>query len=201
MLHIFNQVQIILYRKVFSLFYKIIFAFVPNAEVHDLSTSGSIKFKLHSLGKLEIIKARINSGNRINSFGGHRKMIITVLKNGTLKIGNNVGISNSTIICRKSIIVGDNVLIGGNCHIFDTDFHSIDFENRMLKPDPDVKVGSVEIKNGAFIGGGSYILKGVTIGEKSIIAAGSVVTKSVPKHEIWGGNPAKFIKKINRNVL
>jgi len=51
-------------------------------------------------------------------------------------------------------------------------------------------------KNG-FIGGSSIILKGVFIGEKSIVAAGSVVIKSIPDGEIWGGNPAKFIKKLS----
>jgi acetyltransferase-like isoleucine patch superfamily enzyme len=47
-----------------------------------------------------------------------------------------------------------------------------------------------------FIGARCIILKGVTIGEKSIVAAGSVVTKNIPEGEVWGGNPAKFIKKI-----
>ena len=48
-----------------------------------------------------------------------------------------------------------------------------------------------------FIGTSCIIGKGVTIGENSVIAAGSVVVKNVPSNEIWGGNPAKFIRKIN----
>lgn len=54
----------------------------------------------------------------------------------------------------------------------------------------------VVIKDGVFIGAHCIILKGVTIGEKSIIGAGSVVTKSIPDGEIWAGNPAKFIRRI-----
>jgi acetyltransferase-like isoleucine patch superfamily enzyme len=54
---------------------------------------------------------------------------------------------------------------------------------------------SIVIKNGAWIGGSSIILKGVIIGSKSIVGAGSVVAKNVPPGEIWAGNPAKFIKK------
>lgn len=54
-----------------------------------------------------------------------------------------------------------------------------------------------KICDDVFIGCRSIILKGVTIGARSIIAAGSVVTKDVPADEIWGGNPAQFIKKIN----
>ncbi|WP_212635306.1 acyltransferase [Pseudozobellia thermophila] len=52
------------------------------------------------------------------------------------------------------------------------------------------------IKDRAFIGAYSIILKGVTIGENAIVGAGSVVTKSVPDNQIWAGNPAKFIRSI-----
>ena len=53
------------------------------------------------------------------------------------------------------------------------------------------------MKDDVFIGANCYIGKGVIIGDRSIVAAGSVVVKSIPADEIWGGNPAKFIKKIN----
>jgi acetyltransferase-like isoleucine patch superfamily enzyme len=56
----------------------------------------------------------------------------------------------------------------------------------------------VRIEKGVFIGADCIILKGVTIGEYSVVAAGSVVAKIVPPGEIWGGNPAKFIKKVNK---
>jgi acetyltransferase-like isoleucine patch superfamily enzyme len=59
-----------------------------------------------------------------------------------------------------------------------------------------VRTDPVKIKKYAFIGGGSIILKGVTVGENSIIVAGSVVTRDIPDNEIWGGNPAKFIRKV-----
>lgn len=52
------------------------------------------------------------------------------------------------------------------------------------------------IEDNVFIGARCIILKGVTIGENSIVGAGSVVTKSIPANEIWAGNPAKFIRKI-----
>lgn len=104
--------------------------------------------------------------------------------------------SNSTIVSHEQVIIDDFVMLGGSCKIYDTDFHSLDFDNRMKKPDPDIKSKPVHIKQGAFIGAHSIILKGVTIGEKSIIGAGSVVTKSVPDGEIWAGNPAKFIRKV-----
>lgn len=62
--------------------------------------------------------------------------------------------------------------------------------------DLGVKHATVVIKDGAFIGAHTIVLKGVTIGERSIVGAGSVVSRSIPDYEIWAGNPAKFIKKV-----
>ena len=67
----------------------------------------------------------------------------------------------------------------------------------MSKDDQKCKVKSpVIIEDNVFIGARSIILKGVTIGRNSIVGAGSVVTKSIPSNQIWGGNPAKFIRNI-----
>lgn len=55
----------------------------------------------------------------------------------------------------------------------------------------------VVVEHDAIIGGGCIILNGVTIGAEAVVGAGSVVTKSIPPKEIWAGNPARFIKKIN----
>lgn len=70
-------------------------------------------------------------------------------------------------------------------------------------PDFDV-FGKIEIKDNAYIGTNAQIMPGVTIGKNSLIAAGSIVTHSVPDNEVWGGNPAKFICKvddyINKNL-
>lgn len=104
------------------------------------------------------------------------------------------GISNTAIVCHNKIIIGKNVFIGGDCKIYDTDFHSINFNKRISEVDDDINTAPIHIKNGSFIGAGTIILKGVTIGERSIIGAGSVVTKDIPDNEIWAGNRVKFIK-------
>lgn len=154
--------------------------------------------KLPFLGKKRINigeNVRINSCLAANPIGGENKTILTVMPNSRIFIGNNVGISNSAIVSQNEITIEDGVLIGAGCKIYDTDFHSVFFENR-LGGDINVNTSPVHIKKKAFIGGYSIILKGVTVGEASVIAAGSVVTKDVPDGEIWAGNPAKFIKKI-----
>lgn len=140
----------------------------------------------------------INSNYFFNPIGGQTFTSMVVAKQAMLKIGNHVGISNSAIFCALEIIIEDYVLIGGGCKIWDTDFHSLDSQTRGTELDKGISL-PVKIKKNAFIGGSSIILKGVTIGENSIIGAGSVVTKSVPDNEIWGGNPAKFIRNIKQN--
>ena len=90
--------------------------------------------------------------------------------------------------------LGNQILVGGGTKIYDTDFHWLEFERRMSELGG--ATNPVVIKDGAFIGAHCIILKGVTIGEKSIVGAGSVVTKSIPDGEIWAGNPAKYIRRI-----
>lgn len=138
----------------------------------------------------------INSGRRFNPIGGDTYTMFRTIGAGKIVIGNNVGISNSTIVARNAVKIEDKVRIGGSCKIYDNDFHSLDIDSRLSPNDKDILSCEVIIKEGAFIGAHSIILKGVKIGENSIIGAGSVVTKSVPDSEIWGGNPAKFIRTI-----
>lgn len=142
----------------------------------------------------------INSSKKSNFLGGDDYTTIYVNKGKTLRIGSGVGISNSTIICYENINIEDNVFIGADVKIYDTDFHCINY-NKRISIINDIPVSKpILIKNGAFIGAHSIILKGVTIGEHSIIGAGSVVTKNIPNNEIWAGNPAKFIRKIDEEI-
>lgn len=127
-----------------------------------------------------------------SSYGG-----INVYAGAHLIIGYNTGMTNTMIWCYNRITIGNHVNVGAGTMIVDTDFHSLDWKDRRDGIDvANKKTRPVVIKDYAFIGTRSIILKGVTIGEKSIIGAGSVVSKSVPDGEVWAGNPARFIKKI-----
>lgn len=122
---------------------------------------------------------------------------INVKDGARLTIGRHTGMTNVVIQCHQSVTIGDYVNIGAGSMIFDTDFHSLDWRDR--KDGTDIqkrKKSPVVIKSLAFIGANSIILKGVTIGERSIVGAGSVVTKDIPDGEIWAGNPAQFIREI-----
>jgi len=151
---------------------------------------------IRNKGKISIgDNFKANSGIRCNPIGGDTVLRLTTSAKGVIAIGNNVGISNSTIISYNKIIIEDNVLIGGGCKIWDTDFHSLDYKVRGTNNDIGV-TKPIHIKKNTFIGAGTTILKGIIIGENSIIAAGSIVTKDVPDNEIWGGNPIKQIRRI-----
>ena len=159
----------------------------------------TIRGRIHisNLGELKLGgDIRINSGRNYNVIGGSERCNLVIQRNAVMKLGNNVGISNSTIVASKSIIIEDDVRIGGNVKIYDTDFHSVNLEERLRTTDRGICCDPIKIGEGAFIGAHSIILKGVVIGKRSVIGAGSVVTKSIPDNEIWGGNPAKFLKKL-----
>jgi len=143
--------------------------------------------------------SRINSHFLKNIIGGDTKSSIIVKKNATLEIGKNFRMSNSAIYCAEKITIGNNVLIGGSCRIWDTDFHPLDPELRRNNPNEGYRTKPIVIGNDVFIGGFSIILKGVSIGDSAIIGAGSVVSRDVPAGEVWAGNPASFIRQINRH--
>lgn len=116
--------------------------------------------------------------------------IQTNLKGAYLKIGDNVGVSGCIIACFKRILIGNNVRIGGNCTIFDGDFHL-----------DDPRVGDpkeIVIEDNVWLGYGVIVLKGVHIGANTVIGAGSVVTKDIPSNCVAAGNPCKIIKELNK---
>ncbi len=135
-----------------------------------------------------------------NFIGLTKTCSLFIVKGGRLVMGNYVGMSGTTIYCANAITIGNYVNFGGNVSIWDTDFHPIDFEDRRLHIKSKIKTVPVVIGNDVFIGANVLILKGVTIGDRSIVGAGSVVTRCIPEDEIWAGNPACFIKKIVANT-
>lgn len=139
----------------------------------------------------------MNNGIDHNPIGVPQPCSLIVYKGGIIRIGNNVGISQTTMVAFDRIEIGNNVKIGGGTSIYTSDFHSLDYRIRRTKADlENRKTASVIIGNDVFIGARCIILKGVNIGDNAILGAGSVVSKNIPANEIWGGNPAKFIRKI-----
>ena len=111
-------------------------------------------------------------------------------KPAVLEIGDFTTIGDRTEIhVAEKVIIGKHCRISWDCVIMDRNYHGTGNEPEIIKP--------VAIEDDVWIGCRAIILPGVTLGEKSVIAAGSVVTKDVPSYTVVAGNPAKFIKKID----
>ncbi|WP_414617740.1 acyltransferase [Dyadobacter sp. 32] len=154
---------------------------LPNFQIYGTTTFGS--------------EITLTSSSYINPAGLTKPCGIYVKENANLSIGKGSGLSGVTIVSWNKITIGENCGIGANVSIWDTDFHGIYFENRTVKD--KIKTAPIHIGNDVWIGANCMILKGVTIGDRSVIGAGSLVNKNIPPDEVWGGNPAKFIRRIS----
>lgn len=119
-------------------------------------------------------------------------------KNPRMVVGDNVHIGHhASFTVNKEIVIEDGVMIASECYFADTDAHPSDPTERTSGKAPaEDKVLPVRICRNAWIGHGCHILKGVTVGEASIVAAGSVVVKDVPPYSVAAGNPARVISEI-----
>ena len=141
-------------------------------------------------------------GGGINAISRNiRGCLYAVNPNSRIMIGDNVGISSSCIWSLDTIDIKDDVIIGANCLIMDNDAHPISYSIRNLVEkgmsiENAVESAPVIIEKGVWIGTQSIILKGVKIGEKTVIGAGSVVVSDIPENCIAAGNPCKVVRKI-----
>ena len=139
------------------------------------------------------------SDSKSTALGVNHPVVLRTLRSGAIiQIGADTGISGGTICSAVSIKIGVGCLFGANVTVVDTDFHSIKPENRRYNNNPDdIKCLPVVICDNVFLGTGSIVMKGVTIGDNTIIAAGAVVSRSIPANSIAAGNPAVVIKTIH----
>ncbi len=131
-----------------------------------------------------------NSAVGSNWIGIDRPCMISTQGYGAkIIIGDNCGFSGTVIGAFKLIKLGKNVRCGANTLITDSDWHLDD--PRTSAP------AEIIIEDNVWLGVNCVVLKGVTIGENSLIGANSLVTKSIPANVIAAGNPCKVIKPIN----
>lgn len=131
----------------------------------------------------------------MNPIANNLQADVYVEPGAALTIGNNVGMSSTRLWIHKSARIGNNVKIGGCVLITDTDAHPMDYMARRSSNE-GTKSAPVVIEDDVWIGAHCIILKGVTIGARSIIGAGSVVTKSIPADCVAAGNPCRVIKNL-----
>jgi len=126
-----------------------------------------------------------------------RSFLHTITAESRIDIGDGSGVSSSTIVARQLVRIGNRTFIGANCLICDNDFHSLDHRQRNTPSDAPSSA-PVILGEDVFVGTRSVILKGVEIGDRSVIGAGSVVTKSIPPDSLAAGNPAKIIRSLTQ---
>lgn len=151
-------------------------------------------------------RAVVNIDEGVVSNSGSRYAIDTVVASkvsvrsgAKLSVGKYSGWTNTCIHVWESITIGMHVKIGAGCLIMDTNFHSTNWENRCDNVSgidaANAKTAPVIIDDYAFVGARSIICKGVRIGKRAMVAAGSVVIHDVPDDCIVGGNPARIISR------
>lgn len=146
-----------------------------------LGSTAETYLKMHAHARLVV------NGNFKVFYGAS----IEVFSGGTLTLGSGYINSNCVVACAKQITIGNGATIARNVCIYDSDHHILYGENGTpVNPPAPVVIG-----DHVWIGIGAIILKGVTIGDGAVIAAGAVVTRDVPPRSVAAGNPAKVIKK------
>lgn len=130
----------------------------------------------------------IRDGSKIGAF-------VEIQKNA--RIGKNCKISSHTFIC-EGVIIEDEVFIGHNVTFINDLYPRAVTAGGRPQIESDWNCIPTFVMSGASIGSGATILGGVTIGERALVGAGSVVTRDIPADEVFAGNPAAFIRSINQ---
>lgn len=120
-------------------------------------------------------------------------ILATVGDNASIEIGANCGISGASITAARSVRIGDRVMVGANAVITDTDWHPLDAAARARGAPGEC--APVCIEHDVWLGMNVTVLKGVTIGARTVIAANSIVTRSLPADVVAAGAPAQVVRR------
>lgn len=149
-----------------------------------------------NIGNNVVINSKPNSNDILCH---HRSALITLTPEARIVVEEYAGLSATILSARDSITIGKRTLIGAGVLITDSDHHPAklaDVSSRRFASPRDIDTAAVVIEDDVFIGTRSTVLKGVTIGRGSVIAAGSVVSRSIPPGVIAAGNPCRVISRV-----
>jgi acetyltransferase-like isoleucine patch superfamily enzyme len=129
------------------------------------------------------VRGKVSVGDKVTFT---RNSELLAYENGVIKIGNHVYFNTGTIISTLSVEIGDHVVINAGALLIDHNGYGLDGNPAVKKP---VKIG-----DHVWIGMRAIILKGVTVGNNSVVGAGAVVTRDVEPNTVVAGNPARKIR-------
>ncbi|MET0189147.1 MAG: DapH/DapD/GlmU-related protein [Pseudonocardia sediminis] len=129
---------------------------------------------------------------------GHRTVLRTLAPGARIRVGADVGLSGTTVCAATGVEIGEGTLVGADCRIVDTDFHPIRSRSRRYEeiPAPD-ESHRIVIGRNVFLGMSVQVLKGVRIGDNTVVAAGSVVVGDLPADSVCAGNPARPVRELD----
>ncbi len=160
-----------------------------------LKHNGIHKSKNVKIYRGAVLKTLLGGEIRIDSYSEFLPGSMILTYGGNIVIGKNCSINPNVIIYgHGGVNIGDDVLIAANTVIIPAN-HSFANLDELIRKQPIIAKG-ITISSNVWIGANCTILDGVTIGEGSVIAAGSVVNRDVSAFSVYGGVPAKLIKKI-----
>jgi acetyltransferase-like isoleucine patch superfamily enzyme len=178
--------------SVASTIYCYLIAFCWNIKMgYQCQFYGVTHFKRYPRSKIIIGKhCTFRSSFRSNFVGLNRACgLSTHNKTAIISIGNNCGFSGASIGAYESIKIGDQVNIGANTTITDFDWHPVRTTGKMAS-------APIVIEENVWLGANCIVLKGVHIGKNTIVAANSVVTRSLPENVLAGGVPAHVLRSL-----
>jgi len=138
----------------------------------------------------------LRSWPRTNPLVPHHPVVFATRgADAVIQVGDDCGFSGTTFVSAQHIEVGDRVQIGSNASVVDTDFHPLRPDERLRNFNAGA-AAPIVIEDDVFVGMDSLILKGVTVGEGSVVGAGSVVSRDVPPGTVVAGNPAAVVAEM-----
>ena len=177
------------------------FIFVEAATLETLSLGDNCKFYVPVRVARGAGMLIIGAGNKFGVPFAHRQgngeiMLQPRPAGSKITIGKGNWFNNNTVICaHKLITIGDNCQIGDQVRIYDCDLHEVDPQRRCHDIGP---IKPVKIGNNVWLGSRVMVLKGVTIGDNSVVGAMSVVTRDIPADCVAVGAPTRVVRRISK---
>jgi len=138
---------------------------------------------------------RVIFADNVNAWShGEQNVFITYTPDSVITVGDGTRLNGAGVQAYTRVDIGPRCILGSTT-IFDTDFHPLD-PVRRHDPDAPVPCAPIKIGENVWIAGQSAVLKGVTIGDNSVVAYGAIVTADVPANVVVGGNPARTVKNL-----